>query len=168
MRLAVAHQLIRQHNLQNEKTLALVVDDTIKHRRGRKVAATSSHFDHTLDKKVMGQQVLEAGLATQKGYAPLDSEIYVSKKKVLDAKVSFKDKCSAVARDYEVAKKDNKKINGLSFSRHGNRLFFLYQFLKQNETAAVIKKVDLITCVDLQGKISTSLDYSYVFEKHSQ
>ena len=37
----------------------------------------------------MGQQVLEAGLATQKGYVPLDSQIYVSKKKVLDAKVSF-------------------------------------------------------------------------------
>ncbi|MBT5835160.1 MAG: transposase [Deltaproteobacteria bacterium] len=108
MRLEVAHQLIRQYNLLNEKTLALVVDDTIKHRRGRKVAATSSHFDHTLGKNVMGQQVLEAGLATQKGYAPLDSEIYVSKKKVLDAKVSFKDKRSAVARDYEVAKKDNK------------------------------------------------------------
>jgi hypothetical protein len=65
----------------------------------------------------MGQQVLEAGLATQKGYAPLDSQIYVSKKKVLDAKVSFKDKRSAVARDYEVTKKDNKKINGLSFSQ---------------------------------------------------
>jgi hypothetical protein len=81
LRLEVAHQLIRQYNLLNEKTLALVVDDTIKHSRGRKVAATSSHFDHTLGKKVMGQQVLEAGLATQKGYAPLDSQIYVSKKK---------------------------------------------------------------------------------------
>ena len=60
-----------------------------------------------------------AALGDWVGSALLDSQIYVSKKKVLDAKVSFKDKRSAVARDYEVAKKTIKRSMGcLSLNRY--------------------------------------------------
>lgn len=108
LRLYIACQLIRQHKLESVLIRVLVVDDTIKHRRGRHVSATSSHFDHTLSKNVMGQQVLEMGLATEKGYVPLDAQIYVSEKQVQEGKTDFRDKRSAVAKDYQTAKKDNK------------------------------------------------------------
>ena len=107
-RLYVALQLIRQHNLGSETIRAAVVDDTIKHRRGTKVSAVSSHFDHTLGKQVMGQQMLEMGLATPKGNVPLDSRIYVSEKRIQDGKSQFRDKRSSVARDCRVAKDKNK------------------------------------------------------------
>lgn len=107
-RLYVALQLIRRHNLGIEPIRAAVVDDTIKHRRGKKVSAVSSHFDHTLGKHVMGQQMLEMGLATPKGYVPLDSQIYVSEKRVQDGKLRFRDKRSSVARDCSDAKSKNK------------------------------------------------------------
>ena len=51
----------------------------------------------------MGQQVLEAGLATPKGYVPLDSPIYVSDTKVCQWIPNFKDERSAVAKDCHVA-----------------------------------------------------------------
>ncbi|MEE1577541.1 MAG: transposase, partial [Deltaproteobacteria bacterium] len=85
-RLYIALQLIRQHNLGSEPIRAAIVDDTIKHRRGKKVSAVSSHFDHMLGKQVIGQQMLEMGLATPKGYVPLDSRIYVSEKRIQDGK----------------------------------------------------------------------------------
>ncbi|MDP6249118.1 MAG: transposase, partial [SAR324 cluster bacterium] len=97
--LYIALQLIRQHNLGSEPIRAAVVDDTIKHRRGKKVSAVSSHFDHMLGKQVIGQQMLEMGLATPKGYVPLDSRIYVSEKRIQDGKSQFRDKRSSVARD---------------------------------------------------------------------
>ena len=56
----------------------------------------------------MGQQMLEMGLATPKGYVPLDSRIYVSEKRVQDGKSQFRDKRSSVARDCRVAKDKNK------------------------------------------------------------
>ncbi|EDN71491.1 conserved hypothetical protein [Beggiatoa sp. PS] len=37
---------------------AFIFDDTIKHRFGKKMPGVSSHFDHTLGRSIMGQQVL--------------------------------------------------------------------------------------------------------------
>jgi len=42
--------------------------------------AVSSHFDHTDNKQVMGQQVLTMGLATEDMFLPLDSQIFISSK----------------------------------------------------------------------------------------
>jgi len=55
-----------------------------------------------------GNKCLNWGLATQKGYVPLDSQIYVSEKRVQDGKLQFWDKRSAVARDFSSAKSNNK------------------------------------------------------------
>jgi len=95
-----AKQFYQKHNLAKEDVKAATFDDTIKHRRGKKVSATSSHFDHTLGKHVMGQQVLEMGLSTAKAYVPLDSQIYIGDKKVQQGKKHLNDYRSAVGKDY--------------------------------------------------------------------
>ena len=82
---------------------AFVFDDTIRIRRGKKVEGCSSHFDHTTRRHVMGQQVLEMGHVSPKGYLPLDRQIYVSAKRRIELKAPFKDSRSAVARDYRTA-----------------------------------------------------------------
>lgn len=99
-RLHTVKQFYKKHELAKESIRAATFDDTIKHRRGKNVAAVSSHFDHTLGKHVMGQQVLEMGLSTPKAYAPLDSQIYVSETKVQYAKKKLNDHRSTVGRDY--------------------------------------------------------------------
>lgn len=95
-----AKQLYKKHRLVEAKIRAATFDDAIKHRRGKKVAATSSHFDHTIGKHVMGQQVLEMGLATEKGYIPLDSRIYVSDKKRQYGKSSIDDCRRSLGKEY--------------------------------------------------------------------
>ena len=87
---------------------AFVFDDTIRTRRGKKVEGCSSHFDHTTRRHVMGQQILEMGHASPKGYLPLDRQIYVSGKKRVGLRAPFKDSRSAVARDYCTATECNK------------------------------------------------------------
>jgi len=51
-RFHIAKRFYRVHDLKSEPVRAAVFDDTIKHRRGKKVAAAGSHFDHTLGKTV--------------------------------------------------------------------------------------------------------------------
>ena len=43
---------------------AFVLDDSIKARRGKKMEDVSSHYDHTTNHHVMGQQVLTLGLVS--------------------------------------------------------------------------------------------------------
>lgn len=104
----VAKQFYRKHRLDKEPVRVAVFDDTIKHRRGKDVSAVSSHFDHTLGKHVMGQQVLEMGLATPKAYASLDSQIYISDKKIQYGKKQLDDYRSAVGKDYIAARYQDK------------------------------------------------------------
>jgi hypothetical protein len=99
-RFHTAKQFYKKHELAKESIRAATFDDTIKQRRGKKVAAVSSHFDHTLGKHVMGQQVLEMGLSTPKAYAPLDSQIYVGETKVQYGKENLDDYRSSVGKDY--------------------------------------------------------------------
>ncbi len=107
-RFNTAKSFYNKHELANEAIRAATFDDTIKHRRGKKVSAVSSHFDHTLGKHVLGQQVLEMGLSTTKAYVPLDSQIYIGDKKVQQGKKDLKDYRSAVGKDYLVAKDMDK------------------------------------------------------------
>jgi hypothetical protein len=107
-RFNIAKRFYHFHHVENEPIQAAVFDDTIRQRRGRKVAATSSHFDHTLGKHVMGQQILEMGLVTQKGYLPLDSQIYVSEHKAQRGKKILDDYRSTVGRSYPEAVYNNK------------------------------------------------------------
>jgi hypothetical protein len=89
--------------LDYEQETAFVVDDSIKQRRGKKVEGTSTHFDHTEGRCVMGQQVVQLGLSWPGGFVPVDSQIYIGEKNVHSLNGDFKDGRSAVAKDYEAA-----------------------------------------------------------------
>lgn len=99
-RIHTAKQFYKKHELAKESVRAATFDDTIKHRRGKKVDAVSSHFDHTIGKHMMGQQVLELGLSTPKAYTSLDSQIYVGDKNVQVVEDGIDDYRSTVGKDY--------------------------------------------------------------------
>ena len=66
----VAKRVYEQHDLNKSRTRVLVLDDSIKTRRGKKIESVSSHYDHVTNTYVMGQQVLTLlppapGLATR-------------------------------------------------------------------------------------------------------
>ena len=87
---------------------ALVLDDSIKNRHGKKMPGVSSHFDLTSGRHVMGQQVLTLGLSCENGFVPLDSELFISKIKELPLHQKFDDGRSIVAKRYRVAQKQTK------------------------------------------------------------
>lgn len=103
-----AHEIISVQELCSDNNAALVVDDTIQHRRGKGVEGASSHFDHTLRKHVMGHQMLQLVLSSEKGVTPVDQHLYVSEKRAQLKIEDFNDGRSAVARDYKEAVVDNK------------------------------------------------------------
>lgn len=106
--LTVALNVFRDQRLGDEADCAFVVDDSIKQRRGRKVEGVSSHFDHAEGRRVMGQQVLQLGLAGTKGFLPIDQQIYIGSKKTHKLVRPFRDDRSAVARDYKRAVTQDK------------------------------------------------------------
>lgn len=59
-------------------------------------------------KHVMGQQVLDMGLATAKGYLPVDSQIYVGDHKTQKGKRPLDDGRSAVGKSFTTAHSKNK------------------------------------------------------------
>jgi hypothetical protein len=87
---------------------AFVLDDTIKIRHGKKMPGVSSHFDHTLGRSVMGQQVLNLGLSCEHGYVPLDSELFISAVKAQGLHQPFKDARSIVGKRYSQAQHQSK------------------------------------------------------------
>lgn len=105
---SLARTICNNHTLQEGADTAFVVDDTLKHRRGKKVEGVSSHFDHTECRHVLGQQVLQLGLVGEKGFLPLFQQIYIGTKKVQGLCQSFRDRRSAVAKDYKVAPEKKK------------------------------------------------------------
>ena len=56
----------------------------------------------------MGQQVLQFGYACAKGFLPLQQQIYIGSKRIQGLLKRFKDKRSAVAKDYASALKHDK------------------------------------------------------------
>jgi hypothetical protein len=106
--LGAARGIFDRHTLASGRESAFVVDDTLKHRRGKKVEGVSSHFDHVEGRHVMGQQVLQLGLACSKGFLPLLQQIYIGTKKIQPLQNEFTDKRSAVAKDYQVALQKDK------------------------------------------------------------
>jgi SRSO17 transposase len=87
---------------------AFVLDDSIKIRHGKKMPGVSSHFDHTLGRSVMGQQVLNLGLSCEHGYIPLDSELFISDVKAQGLHQEFKDARSIVGKRYHQAQHQTK------------------------------------------------------------
>jgi hypothetical protein len=76
-----AKAIYQQNKLCGSRIRAFVLDDSIKTGRGKKMQGVSSHFDHVTGRRVMGQQVLTLGLATEEAFLPLDSQIYISQVK---------------------------------------------------------------------------------------
>ena len=104
----LARNIFDRHGFQDDLDTAFVVDDTLKHRRGKKVEGVSSHFDHTECRHVLAQQVLQLGVTGKKGFVPLFQQIYIGSKKIQGLMTEFKDKRSAVAKDYQTALEKNK------------------------------------------------------------
>ena len=106
----VARRVIQDNDLGPRRHRAFVVDDSIKARAGRKVEGTSSHFDHTEGKTVHGHQVLQLGLAGEKGFVPVDAQIIMSDVNPVDRAKDkpFKDQRSAAARDLRRSWEQNK------------------------------------------------------------
>jgi hypothetical protein len=105
---STAQEVIAMHQLCEDVDSALVVDDTLQHRRGKGVEGASSHFDHTLRKHVMGHQLLQLVLSSSKGGIPVDQHLYISEKRAQLRSKPFDDGRNAVAKDYKEAVNHNK------------------------------------------------------------
>lgn len=92
--------------LHSDPKTCFVIDDTLKARRGKKVEGTSLHHDHNSGKTLQGHQLLELGLVSEKGFLPLDRQIYMGEKNPITKE--FSDKRSAIARDMKRAEEENK------------------------------------------------------------
>ena len=89
---------------------AFVVDDTSQARAGRKVEGTSCYFDHTEGRQRKGHQVLQLGLAAEKGFLPLEAQIVTGQKCAIDKPKDkpFHDQRSSAARDMRRAREQSK------------------------------------------------------------
>ncbi len=89
---------------------AFVVDDTSQARSGRKVQGTSCYFDHTEGRMRKGHQVLQLGLAAEKGFLPLEAQLVMGAKTAIGKPVDkpFRDQRSSAARDLRRAQQSNK------------------------------------------------------------
>ena len=121
LNLHTARELYRQHALHLSQVRAYVLDDSIKARRGKKMEDVSSHYDHTTNRHVMGQQVLTLGLASEEAFVPLDSQMYVSSKKAQPLNREHRDRRSIGARRYREATTRSKPQMALGMMRRAKR-----------------------------------------------
>lgn len=108
LNLDIARKVYDHHELVKSKTRVFILDDSIRQRRGKKVEAVSSHFDHVSNTYVMGQQVLTLGLATEDSFLALDSQIYISSSKAHPLTKPFQDGRSVGAKRYNEATTQSK------------------------------------------------------------
>ena len=106
--LDTARVIYVQNNIAYENDKAFVFDDTIRKRSGSKVEGTSCHFEHSECRTVRGHQMLELGLSFKNGFLPLDRQIYIGSKKSHYLNEKFENGKSAVAKDFQCAKENNK------------------------------------------------------------
>jgi hypothetical protein len=67
----LARRVYQDNELGGRSQRAFVVDDTSQARAGRKVEGTSCYYDHTEGRMRKGHQVLQLGLAGEKGFLPV-------------------------------------------------------------------------------------------------
>lgn len=108
LHLRVARKALQQLAVPGGSATAFVLDDTIKIRSGKKMPGVSSHFDHTTNRHVMGQQVLTLGLSCAQGFVPIDSELFTGKTNVQGLQAPFKDGRSIVALRHRAALNQTK------------------------------------------------------------
>ena len=107
----LAHRVYKQNDIGSPSQCAFVVDDTSKARSGRKVQGTSCYYDHTQGRTLKGHQMLQLGLAGQKGFLPIESQLVMGEKSPVDKPKDkpFKDQRSSAARDMARARLQNKQ-----------------------------------------------------------
>ena len=120
-RLDAAREVYRRQGLDGSRVKAFVLDDSVKGRGGRKTEGVSSHYDHMTNRHVMGQQVLTLGLATEEAFLPLDSQVYVSRKKAQGLNRPYRDSRSIAARRYREATTRGKPQMGIGMMRRAKR-----------------------------------------------
>jgi hypothetical protein len=106
----LAHRVYQANDLGAISQRAFVVDDTSQARAGRKVEGTSCYFDHTEGRHRKGHQVLQFGLAAEKGFLPLEAQIVTGQKGAIDKPKDkpFRDQRSSAARDMRRAREHSK------------------------------------------------------------
>ena len=82
---------------------AICVDDTLDERYGKKVEATSLHWDRNRRTSIEGHQFLQLGISNSFGFLPPIGHIYVGRKKRSKQSKEFPDKRNAVAKSYHDA-----------------------------------------------------------------
>jgi hypothetical protein len=89
---------------------AFVVDDSSKARAGRKVEGISCYFDHTEGRHRTGHQMLQLGLASPKGFLPIEAQLVMGEKGAINKPKDkpFKDQRSSAARDMRRAQEQTK------------------------------------------------------------
>ena len=99
----------QQDKLGSPSQCAFVVDSS-KARAGRKVEGTSCYFDHTEGRHCKGHQMLPLGLATEKGFLPLEAQLVMGQKAAVEKSKDkpFKDQRSSAARDRRRAPQTGK------------------------------------------------------------
>lgn len=108
--LKISHKFYQQRKWScNVKgPIAFVVDDTLNRRYGKKIEATSLHWDHNTGKSIKGHQFLQLGLASMDGFLPLIGHLFVGAKKRSKLSKWFDDKRKAIAKSYHNAHKLTK------------------------------------------------------------
>jgi hypothetical protein len=106
----LARRVYHANELGPRSQCAFVVDDTSQARAGRKVEGTSCYFDHTEGCHRKGHQVLQLGLAAEKGFLPLEAQIVTGQKGAIDKPKErpFHDQRSSAARDMRRAREQSK------------------------------------------------------------
>jgi len=106
----LARRIYQTNELGSRSQRAFVVDDTSKARAGRKVEGTSCYYDHTQGRTLKGHQVLQLGLASEKGFLPIEAQLVMGEKAAVDKPKDkpFKDQRSSCARDLRRAREETK------------------------------------------------------------
>ena len=125
----MARAVYQRNGFQRSSLRAFVIDDTIKIRRGKNMEGVSAHYDHSLGKTVIGQQVVTLGLVTDDGFLPLDSELFIRSKSVQGLNHEHRDGRSVLARRYRCAREQSKPQMVISMLKKALRMGFEASYL---------------------------------------
>lgn len=169
LNLQTAVKTIKQ--MPSQSTKAFVLDDSIKIRHGKKMPGVSSHFDHTLGRSVMGQQVLTLGYSCEQGFVPLDSEIFISKVKAQELYEDFKDARSIVGKRYFQAQQLTKPQMAKSMMARAIRGGVKAEFLLADAwfgTKAMLRSTEELSLTAIVRMKKSKLKYRLTTYKNEQ
>ena len=169
LNLQTAVKTIKQ--MPSQSTKAFVLDDSIKIRHGKKMPGVSSHFDHTLGRSVMGQQVLTLGYSCEQGFVPLDSEIFISKVKAQELYEDFKDARSIVGKRYFQAQQLTKPHMAKSMMARAIRGGVKAEFLLADAwfgTKAMLRNTEELSLTAIVRMKKSKLKYRLTTYKNEQ